>query len=79
METKIKLPLSLVKTTEYSIIKAMKKDLTEKGLKETDYNGLNVSKIISNAYEKARKKKFFTIIVKPTDDANYKNFCRYDG
>lgn len=50
------------------------KDLTEVGLKETDYNGLNVSKIISNAYEKAPNKENFTIIVKPTDDANYKNF-----
>jgi len=50
------------------------KDLTEAGLKETDYNGLNVSKVISNAYEKAPKKENFTIIVKPTDDANYKNF-----
>ncbi|MBD3904641.1 biopolymer transporter ExbD [Chryseobacterium sp. Ch-15] len=51
-----------------------KEDLTEAGLKETDYNGLNVSKIISNAYEKAPRKEIFTIIVKPTDDANYKNF-----
>lgn len=51
-----------------------KEELTEAGLKETDYNGLNVSKIISNAYEKAPKKEIFTIIVKPTDDANYKNF-----
>lgn len=50
------------------------KDLTETGLKETDYNGLNVSKIISEAYQKAPKKEIFTIIVKPTDDANYKNF-----
>ncbi|MDQ8143500.1 biopolymer transporter ExbD [Chryseobacterium sp. CFS15] len=50
------------------------KDLTEAGLKETDYNGLNVSKIISKAYEKAPKKENFTIIVKPADDANYKNF-----
>lgn len=50
------------------------KDLTEAGLKETDYNGLNVSKIITKAYEKAPKKEIFTIIVKPTDDANYKNF-----
>lgn len=33
------------------------KDLTEAGLKETDYNGVNVSKIISNAYEKLLKKK----------------------
>lgn len=50
------------------------KDLTEVGLKETDYSGVNVSKIISKAYENAPKKEIFTIIVKPTDDANYKNF-----
>ena len=50
------------------------KDLTEAGLKETDYNSLNVSKIISEAYQKAPKKDIFTIMVKPTDDANYKNF-----
>ncbi|MCD1115887.1 ExbD/TolR family protein [Chryseobacterium turcicum] len=49
-------------------------DLTEAGLKETDYSGVNVSKIISKAYENAPKKEIFTIIVKPTDDANYKNF-----
>ena len=49
-------------------------DLTEAGLKETDYSGVNVSKIISTAYENAPKKEIFTIIVKPTDDSNYKNF-----
>lgn len=51
-----------------------KEDLTEAGLKETDYNGVNVAKIISKAYEKAPKKEIFTIIVKPTDESNYKNF-----
>lgn len=50
------------------------KDLIEAGLKETDYNGVNVSKIISNAYDNAPKKEIFTIIVKPTDESNYKNF-----
>ena len=50
------------------------KELTEAGLKETDYNGVNVSKIISNAYDKALKKENFTIIVKPTNESNYKNF-----
>lgn len=49
-------------------------DLTEAGLKETDYNGVHISKIISTAYEKAPIKKNFTIIVKPTDKSNYKNF-----
>lgn len=50
------------------------KELTKAGLKETDYNGMNVSKIISEAYAKAPKKEIFTVIVKPTDDSNYKNF-----
>lgn len=50
------------------------KDIAKSGLKETDYNGINVAKIISQAYENAPKKEIFTIIVKPTDEANYKNF-----
>lgn len=51
-----------------------KEDLNENNLKETDFSGINISKIISEAYNKATKKEIFTIIVKPTDDANYKNF-----
>ena len=50
------------------------KDLTENNLKETDFSGVQISKIISEAYSKAPKKEIFTIIIKPTDDANYKNF-----
>ncbi len=50
------------------------KDIVKYGLKETDYNGINVARIISQAYESAPKKEIFTIIVKPTDEANYKNF-----
>ncbi|SDL94569.1 ExbD/TolR family protein [Chryseobacterium taihuense] len=50
------------------------KDIVKSGLKETDYNGVNVARIISQAYENAPKKEIFTIIVKPTDEANYKNF-----
>lgn len=49
-------------------------DLNTKNLKETDFNGIHISKIISEAYEKAPRKGIFTIIIKPTDDANYKNF-----
>ncbi|WP_378104745.1 biopolymer transporter ExbD [Chryseobacterium sp. sg2396] len=51
-----------------------KEDLSKDNLKETDFNGLNITKIISEAYNKAPKKENFTIIIEPTDDANYKNF-----
>ncbi len=51
-----------------------KEDLNKNNLKETDFNGLNITKIISEAYNKAPKKENFTIIIEPTDDANYKNF-----
>lgn len=50
------------------------KDLTAKNLLETDFSGVKISKIISEAYSKAPNKDIFTIIVKPTDEANYKNF-----
>jgi biopolymer transport protein ExbD len=49
-------------------------DLNKNNLKETNFSGINVSKIISEAYNKAPKKENFTIIIEPTDDANYKNF-----
>ncbi len=51
-----------------------KEDLHRNNLKETDFNGLNITKIISGAYNNAPKKENFTIIIEPTDDANYKNF-----
>ncbi|MCU7618321.1 biopolymer transporter ExbD [Chryseobacterium sp. PBS4-4] len=50
------------------------KELTENNLKETDFSGVKISNIISEAYKKAPIPENFTIIVKPTDDANYKNF-----
>jgi len=49
-------------------------DLNKSNLKETDFSGINISKVISEAYTHAPSKDKFTIIVKPTDDANYKNF-----
>lgn len=49
-------------------------DLNQNNLKETNFSGINISKIISEAYNHAPSKEKFTIIVKPTDDANYKNF-----
>lgn len=51
-----------------------KEDLNKSNLKETDFSGINITKIISEAYNKAPKKQNFTIIIEPTDDANYKNF-----
>ncbi|WP_345991719.1 biopolymer transporter ExbD [Chryseobacterium sp. Chry.R1] len=51
-----------------------KGDLNTSNLKETDYNGVNISKIISKAYNDAPIKDNFTIIIEPTDDSNYKNF-----
>ena len=51
-----------------------KEDLNTSNLKETDFSGINISKLISEAYKKAPKPENFTIIVEPTDDANYKNF-----
>lgn len=49
-------------------------DLNVTNLKETNFNGVNVSKIISEAYKNAPNQENFTVIIKPTDEANYKNF-----
>ncbi|AZB23726.1 biopolymer transporter ExbD [Chryseobacterium bernardetii] len=49
-------------------------DLNTSNLKETDFSGIKISKIISEAYKNAPKPENFTVIIKPTDEANYKNF-----
>lgn len=49
-------------------------DLNSGNLKETDFSGVKISKIISEAYKNAPLQKNFTVIIKPTDEANYKNF-----
>lgn len=51
-----------------------KDDLNKGNLKETNFSGINISKIISAAYSKAPNKENFTVIIEPTNDANYKNF-----
>lgn len=51
-----------------------KDNLNTDNLKETDFSGIKVSKIISEAYKNAPKPENFTVIIKPTDEANYKNF-----
>jgi len=50
------------------------KDLNAGNLKETDFSGIKISKIIAEAYQKAPAQEKFTVIVKPTDEASYKNF-----
>lgn len=50
------------------------KDLSEANLKQTDFSGLIIAKIISAAYKTAPNQEIFTVIIKPTDDATYKNF-----
>ncbi|KQT31078.1 biopolymer transporter ExbD [Chryseobacterium sp. Leaf405] len=49
-------------------------DLNKTNLKETNFSGINITKVISEAYNNAPIKENFTIIIEPTDDANYKNF-----
>lgn len=49
-------------------------DLNVSNLKETNFSGIKISKIISEAYKNAPKPENFTVIIKPTDEANYKNF-----
>ncbi|ASW75740.1 biopolymer transporter ExbD [Chryseobacterium piperi] len=51
-----------------------KEDLNAGNLKEASYNGVTISKIISEAYNNAPARNNFTIIIEPTDDSNYKNF-----
>ncbi|MBW8361957.1 MAG: biopolymer transporter ExbD [Kaistella sp.] len=49
-------------------------DLQSKGLLKTYFEDLNISKIIAEAKKNAPNPEKFTVIIKPTDEANYKNF-----
>lgn len=49
-------------------------DLTPKIFKETSLDGNKIAKLISDKKKAAPKPEIFTVIIKPTDDANYKNF-----
>lgn len=49
-------------------------DLNKSVLHETTFDGNNISKLIAQYKKAAPKPENFTIIIKPTDDANYKNF-----
>jgi biopolymer transport protein ExbD len=50
------------------------KDLNSNDLYETSFDGNQIAKIVSDYKNAAPKKEIFTVIIKPTDDANYKNF-----
>ncbi len=52
---------------------ADKNDLTDKILKETTFDKAQVAKTIEAAKARAPKKDFFTVIIKPTDDSQYKS------
>lgn len=51
---------------------ADKKDLTDNSLKPVSFDKAQISKTIESAKAKAPKKDIFTVIIKPTDDAEYK-------
>jgi len=48
--------------------------LTKSDLKETTLQGMEISKLIDSYKKQAPKPENFTIIIKPTDEASYKNF-----
>ncbi|NAW51274.1 biopolymer transporter ExbD [Elizabethkingia argentiflava] len=43
-------------------------------LQETTFDRDGVEKVIDDAKKRAKKPELFTVIIKPTDDSNYKNF-----
>lgn len=51
-----------------------KKDLNPEILKETTFSDDDITKVIETAKKNAPKPNLFTVIIKPTEDANYKNF-----
>ena len=53
---------------------AEKKDLNSEILKETSFTDDDITKVIETARKNAPKPELFTVIIKPTEDANYKNF-----
>ena len=48
--------------------------LNENTLQETTYDKEGITKVIEQAKLRAKDVKKFTVIIKPTDDAVYKNF-----
>ncbi|HAV02642.1 MAG TPA: biopolymer transporter ExbD [Chryseobacterium sp.] len=48
--------------------------LTEQNLQETNFDREGITKVIEQAKARAKDQSKFTVIIKPTDDAVYKNF-----
>lgn len=48
--------------------------LTNENLNETNFDREGIRKILEQAKARAENPKIFTVIIKPTDDAVYKNF-----
>jgi len=74
IDTKNQITFILGKNNRVFYHQQSSEDLNANNLKETDFSGLHISKIISEAYNHAPKQENFTVIIKPTDEANYKNF-----
>lgn len=51
-----------------------REELTEEKLVETTYDKEGITKVIEDAKRRAKDPAKFTVIIKPTDDAVYKNF-----
>ena len=49
-------------------------NLSEKDVKEVSFQGIELAKLIEYYKNSAGAPENFTVIIKPTDDANYKNF-----
>ena len=49
-------------------------NLSEKDFKEVSFQGMGLAKIIKTYKTASPNPENFTVIIKPTDDANYKNF-----
>lgn len=49
-------------------------DLNEQTLQETSFDREGITKVIEQAKARAKDQTKFTVIIKPTDDAVYKNF-----
>ncbi|MGA9213022.1 ExbD/TolR family protein [Kaistella sp.] len=51
-----------------------KDELTPANLQETNFDREGITKVIEQAKARAKDQSKFTVIIKPTDDAVYKNF-----
>ncbi len=73
-EIKLSNSLSILVGKEGKIFWHQKdQSLTAADLNETDYSAEGIRKVITGAAARAEDKELFTVIIKPTDGASYKN------